>query len=50
MTQIPWKKGQTVLYNTKDTPMLRPGNILLDIYPSYMQTHMFTQRLVQECT
>lgn len=50
MTQAPWKKGQTVLYKTKDTSMLRPGNILIDTYLSYMQTYMFTQSIVQEYT
>ena len=39
----------SVKHECKDTLMLQPGNILLVIYLSYMQTCMFTQNLVQEC-
>lgn len=50
MTQVPWKNDKAVSYKTKDTLMLQTESKLLDIYPSYMQTYMFTQSLVQECT
>lgn len=48
MTQVLGKKDQAVLVKTKDTPMLQPGSILLDIYPSYMQTCKFTQSFVHK--
>lgn len=42
MLQVPWKKDQAVLVETKDMPVLQSGSVLLDMYSSYMRIYVYT--------